>query len=408
MRVVAADSTKVQVDDAPLSQVRVSLLPSSVRLSCFFTLFFLVFVPCAATAAGGQLPPRSDALSPPLPRPSPSFAPPPLLSTPLFAQAAKDRVKAVGITHLTPVQERTLRAAVVDGRDVLVQAPTGSGKTLAYLLPIAHALARNDAAGAAGVAHAPGSPSAIVFLPTRELAAQVFAHATTHVTAAGFPAVLCVGGASDLPQIAAIRAGGRVIVGTPGRIKELVDRGMIKTDAVIIQVLDEADRLLDGGFEQDVEAVMRPPGGQCQTLCLSATMPAQLARFLQRRLPPDHVEVSLHGRGGSNVGGTVEHLSLSCHHNDVVATILSAVDAYAHGGDVAGAGEETKNLGHENGKNGVTGQAIVFVETKAYAEQLSGTLIIAYEVRPMPLLTDPLVTFPLVLSPKNLEEGGGI
>jgi superfamily II DNA/RNA helicase len=299
----------------------------------------------------------------------------------------------VGVTHLTPVQERTLRAVIVDERDVLVQAPTGSGKTLAYLLPIAHALAKNDAlvkSGGGGVSYTPGSPSAIVFLPTRELAAQVFAHAEKHVTAAGYPTVLCVGGAPDAPQIAALKAGARVVIGTPGRIKEFVDRGVIKTDAVIVQVLDEADRLLDGGFEMDVEAVMRPPGGQCRTMCLSATMPAQLARFLQRRLPPDHAEVSLHGRGGSNVGGTLEHLAMSCHPNDVVATILAAVDAYAHGGGdgCGGAGvSETKNnlnLGAGDWKKtSVTGQAIVFVETKASAEQLSGTLTAAYEVRPV-------------------------
>ena len=78
-------------------------------------------------------------------------------------QEAKTRVKAVGITHLTPVQERTLRAVIVDERDVLVQAPTGSGKTLAYLLPIAHALKRNDAAGRAagesGVTLGSGTPT---------------------------------------------------------------------------------------------------------------------------------------------------------------------------------------------------------------------------------------------------------
>ena len=82
---------------------------------------------------------------------------------------AKDRMKAVGITHLTPVQERTIRAVVVDQLDVLVRAPTGSGKTLAYLLPIAHALARLPPTDLS----TPGRPNAIVFLPTRELAAQV-------------------------------------------------------------------------------------------------------------------------------------------------------------------------------------------------------------------------------------------
>ena len=285
---------------------------------------------------------------------------------------------------------------IVSGRDVLVQAPTGSGKTLAYLLPLAHALAAEDASGPGDATpHAPGLPSAIVFLPTRELAAQVFAHAEAHVSAAGFPCVLCVGGVPEAPQMAAIASGrGRVVVGTPGRVKEFFDRGAIRTDALIVQVLDEADRLLDGGFEQDVEAVMRPPGGRCRTMCLSATMPPRLARFLQRRLPPNHAEVSLHGRGGGNVGGAVEHLALTCHPDDAIGTILAAVDAYAPEG---GAGAEG---GEESGRGAVgnspvaaaRGQAIVFVETKAAAERLAGTLAIAYEVRSSPLHTS--VRFP--------------
>ena len=128
-----------------------------------------------------------------------SGAPPPVVASKMevddapISADAKDRMKAVGITHLTPVQERTLRAVIVDGLDVLVRAPTGSGKTLAYLLPIAHALARLPPGDLAN----PGRPNAIVFLPTRELAAQVHQHAERHVAGAGFGCALIVGGADD-------------------------------------------------------------------------------------------------------------------------------------------------------------------------------------------------------------------
>jgi superfamily II DNA/RNA helicase len=253
-----------------------------------------------------------------------------------------------------------------------VRAPTGSGKTLAYLLPIAHALARLPPADLS----TPGRPNAIVFLPTRELAAQVHEHAERHVAAAGFPCALVVGGADEKSQLAAVRANARCVIGTPGRIKEFVDRGVIKTDGVIAQVLDEADRLLDGGFERDVESVMTPPGGAARTMCLSATMPQSLARFLQRQLPPDHAVIDMFGKGGGNVGGSVEHLAVTTRPIDLVGVVLDAIDAYASGG-----GQSHRGDIDDGQSQRATGQTIVFVETKAFAEQLSGTLAIAYEVR---------------------------
>ena len=122
------------------------------------------------------------------------------------------------------MQERTLRLIIVDRLDVLVQAPTGSGKTLAYLLPLAHALEAAEAArggeGDDARFRGAGFPSAIVFLPTRELAAQVFEHAEKHVTAGGFKCVLCCGGADEKPQISGIKNGARVVIGTPGRLAD--------------------------------------------------------------------------------------------------------------------------------------------------------------------------------------------
>ena len=292
-------------------------------------------------------------------------------------QAAKSRLRDAGITHLTPVQERTLRAIIVDRLDVLVQAPTGSGKTLAYLLPLAHALEAAETARGGECDEArfrgPGFPSAIVFLPTRELAAQVFEHAEKHVTAGGFPCVLCCGGADEKPQISGIKNGARVVIGTPGRIKALRDGGVFKTDGVVFQVLDECDRLLDGGFERDVEEVCRPPGGKTRTACFSATMPPGLVRFLSKRLPPDRATVTLRNARGGNVGGGVEHLAFVVPADGKQSAVVDAVDAYADGASSFASGEESPRR--------VTGQAIVFVETKAHAERLAGTLAAAYEVR---------------------------
>ena len=283
-------------------------------------------------------------------------------------------MRDAGITHLTPVQERTLRAIIVERLDVLVQAPTGSGKTLAYLLPLAHALEaiEKDSTGDEARFRGAGFPSALVILPTRELAAQVFEHAEKHVARAGFPCVLCCGGADERAQISGIKNGARVVIGTPGRIKAFVDRGVVKTEGVVFQALDECDRLLDGGFERDVEEVVRPPGGKTRTACFSATMPPGVVRFLQKRLPPNRATVTLRNAAGGNVGGGVEHLAFVTPAEGKIGAVIDAVDAYADG-----ARAENPRAASSR----VTGQTIVFVETKVHAERLAGALAVAYEVR---------------------------
>lgn len=301
------------------------------------------------------------------------------------------------MTHLTPVQERTLNALIVDQKDVLVQAPTGSGKTLAYLLPLTNALeleaerrlklreetTSND--DAQNNHQDPGCVTAIIFLPTRELASQVFQHAERHVTAAGFPCILCVGGIDEKQSVLELKKKDdamRVIIGTPGRIKELFDRRIIKTKRLRYQILDECDRLLDGGFEKDVEVVCVPPGGDCRTACLSATMPPGLARFLQKRLPRDHIRVSLVNEMGGTVGGEVEHLVFVLAKENVNGAIINAVDVYAEDtGDELLTYEPPNETQSNTQKGKAKGQTIVFVETKLAAERLAGTLAIAYEVR---------------------------
>ena len=124
-------------------------------------------------------------------------------------------------------------------------------------------------------------------------------------------------------------------------------------------MLDEIDRLLDGGFEGEIDAVMRPPG-TCQTLCFSATISAALSRFLDRKLVPGYAEVIVAGRGGSNVGGTVEHLAYATKSGDdaVGSAVVDALEHYA-GKRVDGR---------------VGGQAIVFTETKSTAERVRAML----------------------------------
>ena len=260
----------------------------------------------------------------------------------------KDALVAHGVTRVTVMQEACMEAAIGRGKDVLCRAPTGSGKTLAYVIPIAMAIERD------------GGVQAIIMLPTRELASQVMTHAERYCGLSWTGAcALCVGGAAGKPQEDAIRAGACVVIGTPGRIREFIERRVISLRGVKIQVLDEIDRLLDGGFEGDVEAAMKPPGS-CQTLCFSATISAALSRFLEKKLVPGYVEVHHSGHGGSNVGGRVEHLSYAAKGGDesVGVAVLEAIDAYAS----------------ERVDGRVVGQAIVFTETKSSAERLRATL----------------------------------
>jgi superfamily II DNA/RNA helicase len=184
--------------------------------------------------------------------------------------------------------------------------------------------------------------------------------------------VLCCGGADERAQISGIKNGARVVIGTPGRIKAFVDRGVVETEGVVFQALDECDRLLDGGFERDVEEVVRPPGGKTRTACFSATMPPGVVRFLQKRLPPDRATVTLRNAAGGNVGGGVEHLAFVTPAEGKIGAVIDAVDAYADG---------ARAENPRTASTRVTGQTIVFVETKVHAERLAGALAVAYEVR---------------------------
>jgi superfamily II DNA/RNA helicase len=214
--------------------------------------------------------------------------------------------------------------------------------------------------GGGGAREGSGSGNGVratVTLPTRELASQVLTHAKRYC--GEDECALVVGGASAQVQEDAIRRGARVVIGTPGRLKEFVDKRVFSLATVKIQVLDEIDRLLDGGFEGEIEAVMKPPG-TCQTLCFSATISAALSRFLDRKLVPGYVEVHASGLGGSNVGGKVEHLSFATKHTDESIGI-AVIDALQHYASARVDGT-------------VGGQAIVFTETKTTAERLRATL----------------------------------
>ncbi len=187
----------------------------------------------------------------------------------------------VGYESPSPIQAATI-PPLLAGRDVLGQAQTGTGKTAAFALPI---LARLDPAAR--------KPQALVLAPTRELAIQVaeaFQKYAHHLP--GFQVLPIYGGQGYGPQLQALRRGVQVIVGTPGRVIDHLERGSLDLSELRCLVLDEADEMLRMGFIDDVEAVLKRTPETRQVALFSATMPAQIRRIAQTYLR-DPVEVSI-------------------------------------------------------------------------------------------------------------------
>ncbi|MCK9538901.1 ATP-dependent RNA helicase DbpA [Dokdonella sp.] len=190
-------------------------------------------------------------------------------------------LESLGYSTMTPVQAQSL-PAVLAGRDLIAQAPTGSGKTVAFALGL---LQRLDA----GLVR----PQALVLCPTRELADQVAK--VIRRLASGIPNVkvlLLTGGVALAPQMASLRKDSHVIVGTPGRVQEMLRRKVLHLAHVRTLVLDEADRMLDMGFEEPIREIVGRTPATRQTLLFSATWPEAI-RAIGRDLLRDPLEVTV-------------------------------------------------------------------------------------------------------------------
>jgi ATP-dependent RNA helicase RhlE len=182
----------------------------------------------------------------------------------------KEQLARAGFVKPTPVQAAAIPPGV-EGKDILATAQTGTGKTLAFLIPILEKLLRD---GTDGVA-------VLVLVPTRELAMQV---AAQHDALRGrkLPvAALIVGGLSEYQQLEALRGGSRVVVATPGRLEDFLDRRLIQFNNLRMLVLDEADRMLDMGFRPAIRRIVAALPKERQTLCFSATMEGDTARLVK-------------------------------------------------------------------------------------------------------------------------------
>src|SRR5437016_3153313 len=186
-----------------------------------------------------------------------------------ISPALKDRLVAARFTTPTPVQAAAIPQAL-EGKDVLATAQTGTGKTLAFLIPVIEKLLKQ---------HKPGIAT-LVLVPTRELAMQVAAQ--YNALRGKLPAAaLVVGGLPERQQLQAIRNGARLMVATPGRLQDYLDRQEVKFGALHTLILDEADRMLDMGFLPAIRRIAGTLPKDRQTMCFSATMEGDMQRLVK-------------------------------------------------------------------------------------------------------------------------------
>ncbi|MGN6327866.1 MAG: DEAD/DEAH box helicase [Rhodanobacter sp.] len=219
----------------------------------------------------------------------------------------------VGYETPSPIQAATI-PPLLEGRDVIGQAQTGTGKTAAFALPV---LSRIDLK--------PGKPQALVLAPTRELAIQVaeaFQKYATYLP--GFQVLPIYGGQSYGPQLHALKRGVHVVVGTPGRVIDHLDKGTLDLSALRFLVLDEADEMLRMGFIDDVEKVLQATPPERQVALFSATMPPQIRKIAQRHLKePTEVTIKSSTTTAANIHQRYWFVS-GMHKLDALTRILEA------------------------------------------------------------------------------------
>jgi len=196
-----------------------------------------------------------------------------------LSRALEQQLSDANFITPTPVQAAAIPPAL-EGRDVLATAQTGTGKTLSFLIPLVERMP----SGAKGT-------TALVLLPTRELAMQVL-EAWRNLTQSQGTAVLVCGGLAEGPQLAAIRRGPRLIVATPGRLEDYLSRRLVNLSGVKILVLDEVDRMLDMGFKPAIRRIAEVLPRDRQTLCYSATLSPEIREVAQNYLRnPVRIEI---------------------------------------------------------------------------------------------------------------------
>jgi ATP-dependent RNA helicase DeaD len=233
---------------------------------------------------------------------------------PFLAAALIDR----GYTGPTPVQSAIVEPDAL-GRDLVVSAQTGSGKTVAFGLAMATDLLADTGGSGIGAMVQQSSPVALVIAPTRELALQVSRELAWLYDKAGARITTCVGGMDAAKERRNLSRGAHIVVGTPGRLRDHLERGALDLSALKAVVLDEADEMLDMGFRDDLEEILDATPDGRRTLLFSATMPKPIVN-LARRYQRDALRISTVGddRGHGDISYQAVTVSPSEIENAVI------------------------------------------------------------------------------------------
>jgi superfamily II DNA/RNA helicase len=215
-------------------------------------------------------------------------------------------IEAMGITVPSPIQDQII-PHIMEGRDVVGLAQTGTGKTAAFLLPIIHKTLRDM------------KRQTLILAPTRELAIQVEQELRKLTPKMHIYSTVCVGGMNIRPQLMGLRRKNQFIIGTPGRVQDLIDRGSITPSNITTVVLDEADRMLDMGFIHDMKKILKDIPKERETLFFSATMSKDIEGLINDFLN-DPITVSIKK---NDVTGSISQDVVRYEHHSKFDTLVS-------------------------------------------------------------------------------------
>jgi len=270
-------------------------------------------------------------------------------------EALTANIDRCGYNVPTPVQKHSI-PAVLSGSDVMVSAQTGSGKTAAFLVPIITAALN---AGRAPLKEGPARPTSVVLAPTRELCQQITVEARRLCFRSDARVVSIYGGTDAVPQLRALAEGTEIVIATPGRLEDFLERGVLTMKDVKFLALDEADRMLDMGFEPQIRGIvekygMPEPGAKGrQTMMFSATFPREMQDMALDFLDPTYYWI-----GVGKVGATTSNVDQRFENMGWGDKFAKLVDT----------------LGEVKNSEGGAAKTIVFANQKAVVDEIAWKL----------------------------------